>query len=113
MSDGRRREWREVRGPIGAAILSLHRIGWQMSSPFTLIDDRGEELPLTKVTPAMLSTLLYEATLRSLERYAGAKLAEVDEDYSGRRICIDHVRRQLASDRGLTHEGRAAYMSVL
>ncbi len=113
MTDGRRREWQEVRGPIGAAILSLHRIGWQMHSPFILTDDRGEELPLTKVSPAMLSTLLYDAVLRSLERCVGAKLAEGDEEYSGRRICIDHVRRQLASDRGITHEGRAAFISVL
>jgi hypothetical protein len=113
MTDGRRREWNQVRGPIGAAILSLHRIGWDMPSPFILRDDRGEDIPLTKVTPAMLAVYLKEATLRALERYVGNKVAVKDEQFRGRRACVDHLRDQLAHDRKLTSEGRAAYLSVL
>ncbi len=113
MSDGRRREWDQVRGPIGAAILSLHRIGWDMPAPFTLRDDRGEDIQLTKVTPAMLAVYLKEATLRTLERYVGSQVAIKDENFRGRRACVDHLRGQLAHDRRLTSEGRAVYLSAL
>ncbi len=102
-----------MRGPIGAAILTLHRIGWKMTSPFTLEDDWGEEVALTKVTPALLATMLRDATFRTLEKYVGKKTAETDDAFVGRRACTEHLRRQLASDRKLTAAGKAAFMSVL
>ncbi len=112
-TDGRRRLWSEVKGPIGATILTLHRLGWRMVSPFVLVDDWGEEIPLTKTAPALLETLLREATFRALETYVGSKVAKDDLDFDGRRTCTDHLRRQLASDSKITTEGRAAYLSVL
>ncbi len=111
-SDGRKREWNNVKGPIGAMLLALHRVGWSMQDPYHVVDDRGEQIPLTKVTPAMLAILLKDATFRALERQIGARMAATDEDYHDRRICVDHVRSQLASDRSLTREGKAAYMSA-
>jgi hypothetical protein len=111
-SDGRRRNWNAVKGPIGAAILTLHRLGWSMPSPFTVIDDWGEEIALTKVTPTMLADLLKEATYRALEHYVGAQAAAVDEEFIGRRVCVDQIRAQLKSDRKITAEGRAAVLSV-
>ncbi len=33
-----RRAWLSVRGPIGAMTLTLDRIGWRMTGPFTLVD---------------------------------------------------------------------------
>ncbi len=112
-TDGRRRKWQAVKGPIGAAILTLHRLGWSMPSPFVVIDDWGEELALTKVTPAMLADLLREATFRALERYVGSQLALGDEEFVGRRACADQVRAQLKSDKSITAEGRAAALSVI
>ncbi len=112
-SDGRRRNWAAVRGPLGAAILTLHRLGWRMDSPFVLTDDWGEELALTKITPAMLSDMLHAASRRALEHYVGGRFAVDDEEFVGRRICIDQVREQLRNDRKLTREGRAAAASVI
>ncbi len=112
-NDGRRREWNSVRGPIGAAILSLQRLGWDMPSPFVLLDDWGEEIPLTRTSPALLAELLREATTRAIERYAGARAACDDLEFEGRRLCIDQVRQQLATDKSLTREGRAAALSTI
>ncbi len=105
-SDGRKRQWHNVKGPVGAMLLALHRIGWGMPDPYNLVDDRGEQIPLTKVTPALLTILLKDATFRALERQIGARMAAVDEEYHGRRLCVDHIRSQLASDRSLTREGK-------
>ncbi len=112
-SDGRRRRWDIVKGPIGAAILSLHRVGWSMPSPFVLRDDWGEDVPLTKVTPAMLATMLKDATIRAIETYVGGSMAKTDTSFEGRRACTEHIRRQLASDKRITPQGRGAYLSVL
>ncbi len=84
-----------------------------MKSPFVLVDDWGEEVALTKVTPSLLATMLREATFRSLERYVGRQKAQEDVSFSGRRACTEHIRRQLASDKKLTPQGRGAYLSVL
>ncbi len=112
-SDGRKRLWNEARGPVSAMLLTLHRIGWSMDSPFTLRDDWGEDIVLTKVSPAMLAQMLREATVRALERYAGRRAAVHDDEFRGRRVCVDHVRSQLASDKSLTYEGKAAFLSVM
>ncbi len=84
-----------------------------MKSPFILEDDWGEEVILTKVTPSLLATMLKEATTRSLERYVGRKVAQVDENFTGRRACTEHICRQMATDKKLTPQGRGAFMSVL
>ncbi len=113
MNDGRRREWKNVKGPIGAAVLSLQRLGWDMPSPFVVVDDWGEEIPLTRTSPAMLAELLRDATTRALERYAGARAADGDTEFEGRRLCADQVRQQLATDKKLTREGKAAAVSTI
>ncbi len=111
--DHRKRNWNAVRGPVGAAILSLHRLGWAMTGPFTVTDDRGEEIALTRTPPAMLALLLRDATRRAAERYVGAKMAERDETFRGRRVCFDHVINQIKHDRRIDAHGKAAYSSVL
>ncbi len=112
-SDGRRRDWNAVRGPIGALLLSLHRIGWSMDDPLRMRDDWGEEIVLTKVAPALLADMLREATFRSVERYIGGQMASKhDEEFIDRRACLEQVRSQLKSDRKISPAGRAAYLSV-
>ncbi len=111
-TDGRRRDWDAVRGPIGAMILTLHRLGWRMEDPLSLIDDWGEEIVLTKVAPALLADMLKDATFRAMEHYIGGQAANMDEEFAGRRVCIDQVKAQLKTDRKIAPAGRAAYMSV-
>ncbi len=84
-----------------------------MTGPFTVTDDRGEEIAFTRTPPAMLALLLRDATRRAAERYVGAKMAERDETFRGRRVCFDHVVTQVKHDRRIDAHGRAAYMSVL
>ncbi len=42
MLDKRVNHWREVRGPMGAAILSARRVGWELISPFVLRTPMGD-----------------------------------------------------------------------
>ncbi len=110
--NGQCRAWAEAKGPIGAAWLSLHRIGWSMRGPFTLRDHNGEDLILTTTTPALLATLLKQAVTRTLQLQVGEKLSAQDPTFQGRRAAAEHIASQLRGDRKLTCKDRACYMSV-
>ena len=68
------RGWRDCQGPLAAAVLSLRRMGWQTKGPFVWIDDLGQELRLTELSPKLTQSLLYAGIQRSLERRLAAKL---------------------------------------
>ena len=53
--------WRMTRGPIGAAYLSLRRIGWKWTNPFTFVTDLGAEVMIPRIGPALLNRYLREA----------------------------------------------------
>ncbi len=108
--EGQSRAWAEVKGPIGAAWLSLHRIGWTMRGPFTLRDHNGEDLILTTTTPALLASLLKHAVMRTLQLQVGEKLSAKDPKFRGRRAAAEHIASQLRGDRKLTSKDRACYM---
>ncbi len=84
-----RRAWSEVRGPVGAAIMTLTRIGWSMTNAFTMVDARGNEIVLTTASPALVRRLLVDATIDAAERVVGARWAKADPEFEGRRVCPD------------------------
>ncbi len=110
--DGQRREWGAVRGPLGAMFLSLHRVGWKMIDPFTIINSDGDSILLTTTSPPMLATLLRHAVQRAIQSKVGKDIAKVDGGFEGRRAAGEHVAARLKADRTLTAKDRAAYMSV-
>ena len=67
--------WKHVRGPMAAAWLSLRRVGWQWPSAFTLINEDGVEVVLTKWTPKALQDMLRISLRRKLEERMAARLA--------------------------------------
>ena len=85
--------WRCVSGPISAMRKSLERISWQMKDFATLIDDRGIDIPLLCLSPAVVRKLLMEAAFRVLEWSVGSKLRLPG------RACFDVVHEALASKR--------------
>jgi len=72
---------------------SLERISWQMRDFAALIDDRGVEVPLLCLSPALVRRLLMEAVFRQLEWAIGGKLG------LPARACSDVVHEALASKR--------------
>ncbi len=107
-----RRAWAQVRGPIGAAQLTLQRVGWKFVGPFTIEDSNGEAVKLTETSPALLGQLLRRAVIQTMEASVGAKLAAHDPRFEGRRVAVDHVTAQLSRDRSLSAADKAAYRSV-
>ncbi len=108
-----KRKWAHTKGPISSMILSLDRVGWSMPDPFTLRDRKGNDIVLTRTSPALLAILLHEAVIITAEVKEGAKAAEHDPAFRGRRVAVEHVAAQLKSDRRLTCADRAAYKSVV
>ncbi len=109
-----KRQWGKSRGPVANLLLTLHRVGWSMSGPFTLVTDRGDEVTITNYAPSLIGQLMHDATMRTLERQIGASLAKNGaEVFNERRACLDHVRSRLKSDRKMSPLEKAAYRSVL
>ncbi len=84
-----REAWGRVKGPIGAAALSLERIGWSFTGPFEIADERGATFALTATSPALLRDILKQAVRRADERTLAAQWAKRDPQYRGRRACLD------------------------
>ncbi len=110
--DGSTRNWGASRGPLTAAHLTLHRIGWKMKSAFIWTSDLGDDVVLTKTSPQLLAHMLRDAVTRTLQRQVGQAFAGTDNEFDGRRATAEHVAAQLRSDRKLGPRDRAAYLSV-
>ncbi len=67
------KSWREVRGPLGAAILSARRVGWEFVLPFVLRTHAGEVI-LTVTSPKRVKGLASEAWMTRLRTYAAERL---------------------------------------
>ena len=65
------RTWGGVRRPLGAAHMSLKRIGWTFATPLVLKSAEGQEFALTTVSPALLAYHLQVAWKKSLGVRAG------------------------------------------
>ncbi len=111
-ADTGRRHWQRTRGPISSMMLSLHRIGWTMTSPFIMQDHKKQDIVLTKVSPALLMTMLKAAVLAALERAEGRSIAKHDPAFIDRRLGVEHVAQQLRTDRKMTPADVAAYKAV-
>ena len=69
------RSWRDVKGPIGAAALTLQRIGWSWPSPLEFADANGTRYLLTHFSPALIRRMLVQAEVQVLEKRLAARLA--------------------------------------
>ena len=76
--------WGAVRGPLGAAELSMQRIGWTWTSPLTWTDHEGIERTFTQSSPAMVQSIARKAYLVKKETEAARQrgLEEGSLDFS-------------------------------
>ncbi len=84
-----RKLWATARGPIAAAAFTLARIGWDFEAPFTIRDDLGREVVLTRTSPRMLRDMLVDGVKRAAERTLAAKWGIVQDKAAPRRLCAD------------------------
>ena len=89
------RRWGQVCGPLGAAYLSLLRVGWSWPAPLTFADRSGREYLLTKVAPSMLQKHLMDAIRQCQESSLARGLARDDEVG---RVSMAAVRRVLGAE---------------
>ncbi len=110
---GPTKAWRNVKGPLGAAHLTLARMNWRFVNPFVIEDDRGYEVPLTTMSPAMVKDLLLDGARRCLERRVGRKWATRDPQFIGRGVCVDLALREIGRKGcGMTRKEIGAYRSA-
>ena len=82
--------WSATRGPIGATILSLQRIGWTCESACEWRDDIGILRVLSDFSPALFGTFLMASVRRLAERQLAQKVG--DSSLDGTRVCLDLSR---------------------
>ena len=68
--------WGQVRGPLGAAALTLRRLGWAWNSAFVFTSPQGHQCELTAWAPAAIKKLLVRAEQARQEQRAAANLKE-------------------------------------
>ena len=86
------RTWGAVRGPLGAAVMSLQRVGWRFHNSLTLIFDTGERFPLPSTSPALLAYHLQVSWKRKLGRSA-AKSIGMEGEQLDTTVFQQHQRR--------------------
>ncbi len=104
--------WGRVRGPIAAAALTLARLGWRFTAPFTVEGANGVEHCITGTSPALLRDALRDALRDSLEREVGASIARRDPQFEGRRVCLDLARSAAKPGAKLDAKQAAAFRAA-
>ena len=111
-ADKSSRGWSACRGPLGAMILTLDRIGWIAVDAFTWQNDWGEVIPLTTFSPALLKTMMCEAVQRQAQRCIASTWKANGHSFEGDRVCTDVVCSVLEG-KGLTPLEKGTLASVV
>ena len=89
----------QVRGPTGAVVQELKRIGWNTVSFNTWEDDRGELLDMLRYSPSFV-------VARAKAGYLSLKASEVGAALGlGGKVGLDPVRKVLDSKISLVEKG--------
>ena len=89
------KRWRQVRGPIGAAIMSGRRLGWDMEHAFEWRTDAGVTVRLAQDSPALVKWHIEQSARRSIERRVASSCG--DPLLAGRRADLSFTLRLLRS----------------
>ena len=113
-----KRRWGRVRGPMGAMLLTLHRLGWSMEDAMTVIDDLGVRRKIYDLSPNAWETQCFRAVHRGLERTIAAKWSRkkdsgCDSVFADRRACVDHLRCFLATGKNALGPREAGVLRLL
>ena len=87
--------WQRVKGPVDALELSMHRLAWTASGPFSWTDDLGIQRQVLEHSPVLWKIYLKEAIHRMHERELATRLVDVDGSSFG-RACTDVLKSTLA-----------------
>ena len=94
------RLWSQVRGPLGACLLSARRLGWTWPDPFRFISDEGAEFKLTEISPKSLQVEAQKSYFRMLEKRL-AKRAGLSDNGRATVLPLTKLLRS-KTGRGLT-----------
>ena len=83
--------------------LSMKRIGWQATGPFTFIDDQMVARSFVEASPKLIQVLVAAAHNRLLEGKAAKKLGWQRHS----RVYTEHIRAYLKGDLPALQEGIA------
>eukprot|EP00959_Pyramimonas_sp_CCMP1952_P134792 2820723-Pyramimonas_sp.AAC.1 len=80
--------WSRVRGPLGALWLSLHRIGWRLTSATTFESDIGTVLDLNQMAPRDVR----DQVVQGVTRWLLARAESHIETHNGEQFWYRGIR---------------------
>ena len=78
------RSWAEVRGPIGAMLMSMRRVGWTSVDGLAVQAGVLGKILIPSMSPAMLASILKDACTTAAEGLAASSLAAKFNDVGDR-----------------------------
>ena len=98
--------WANVRGPLEVLWLTIARIGWDMLSCTTLVDDQGCVICLLQVPPKSV----LELARQSIERWQGRNIMEHHKDicYGDEVIWLRMLRKCIGGPAAAVRQPRFA-----
>ena len=99
-TEGRSTPWPMVRGPFGAMVATAHRLGWQLATCTSVVDDLGFPIDLTVDPPAMVRQRAIAAVWRWRWRRFEARMPCLAQEGGGRGPFIQPLFRLIAAPLG-------------
>ena len=103
-------KWSAIRGPIGAIVLLLQRIGWTCADPFLWEDDIGITYDLALFGPKLFSNALRSSVQRHLERQLAEKSG--DAALAGRRASLEPAKAFMRAKKNNSKSKLAVSLAV-
>ena len=66
--------WAQVRGPVGAALMSAKRLGWDISHPWLWVTDAGIQVSLLTTSPRFMAWHIKQSWTRLVSQRVASKL---------------------------------------
>lgn len=74
--------WGAVRGPVGAYMASLKRIGWSSMDPLAIVDEHCTSRPILQLSPRLWGLFAKNAYFKQLELEVGKRFIGSEERVS-------------------------------
>ena len=102
-------KWQASRGPFGAMLLSMQRLGWTPTGPLSFTDAQGVSHAILSIGPKLFSALAKRDWMMGIKKRASESLGMVGDE----RLDLYHARKLLLGKNPCTALERSTLINFL